>query len=154
MIWIRNVAEIMGHPDTDNTVFDTVIGFAQDIGMVTVPIHKEQNGYVMNSMLLPLLSSASELYVKGVSDYKSIDKTWMITMQVAMGPFGVMDMIGIETIYHVLSLWGVELKNQHMLDAADTFKKEFIDQGKLGVKTGQGFYSYPHPEYEASEFLK
>jgi len=66
-IWDANVGEVMGHPDTDPEVlhpdtdpevFDRVVEFAREIGMVPIPIHKEQNGYVLNSLLVPLLSAA------------------------------------------------------------------------------------------------
>jgi 3-hydroxyacyl-CoA dehydrogenase len=154
MIWLRNAAEIMGHPKTNKDVFDKVVEFSKAIGMVPIPIHKEQNGYVMNSLLLPLLISASELLEKEVSDYKSIDKTWMITMQVEMGPFGIMDMIGLETIYNVLHMWGNNMKNDQMLASADLIKREYIEKNKIGMKTKEGFYKYPNPEYSQSGFLK
>ncbi len=153
-IWKRNVAEIMGHPGTSPIVFDRVIAFAKEIGMVAIPIHKEQNGYVMNTLLVPLLTAAAELFEKEVSDFESIDKTWMITMQVETGPFGIMDLIGLETIYHVLHMWGETLKNQQMLASAASIKAQFIDKGNLGVKTGKGFYSYPKPAYSLKDFLK
>ena len=60
-------------------------------------IHKEQNGYVLNSLLVPLLSAASNLLINGVADVESIDKTWMITTGVTTGPFGVMDVVGMQT---------------------------------------------------------
>ena len=64
----------MGHPGTSPIIFDRVIAFAKEIGMVAIPIHKEQNGYVMNTLLVPLLTAAAELFEKEVSDFESIDK--------------------------------------------------------------------------------
>jgi 3-hydroxyacyl-CoA dehydrogenase len=53
-IWERNAAEVMGHPGTDPEIYDLVVKFAKAIGMVPILLAKEQNGYVMNSLLIPL----------------------------------------------------------------------------------------------------
>ena len=153
-IWDANVGEVMGHPGTDKEIFNTVIEFAKNIGMVPIPIYKEQNGYVLNSLLIPLLNAAGDLWLKGVADHESIDKTWMISTGVKMGPFGVMDVIGMQTMYNVDMMWGEKLGNQDMLDRAAILKKEYIDKGKMGVSSGEGFYKYPNPAYAEPDFLK
>lgn len=153
-IWDANVGEVMGHEGTDPKIFDRVIEFAKEIGMVPIPIHKEQNGYVLNSLLVPLLNAASNLLMNGVSDAESIDKTWMISTGVQMGPFGVMDIVGMQTIYNIDMLWGEKLKDQSYLDRAAFIKKEYIDKGKMGLSSGEGFYKYPNPRYSDPDFLK
>ena len=153
-IWDANVGEVMGHPGTDPKIFDRVVEFARAIGMVPIPIHKEQNGYVLNSLLVPLLNAAGNLLMNGVTDVESIDKTWMISTGVKMGPFGIMDIIGLQTMYNIDKLRGEKLGDQTMLQRAEHMKKNFIDKGKLGVKTGEGFYKYPNPRYEHPDFLK
>ena len=153
-IWDANVAEIMGHPGTDAVVFDQVVEFARTIGMVPVPIHKEHPGYVLNSLLIPLLSAAGTLYINGVADFDSIDKTWMISTGSKMGPFGVMDIIGLQTIYDIEMLLGEKFSDKAMLARAEFYKNNFIDKGKIGVKSGEGFYKYPDPAYSDPGFLK
>lgn len=137
----------MGHPGTDSAIFDRVVEFAKEIGMVPIPIHKEQNGYVLNSLLVPLLSAAANLMVNGVSDFESIDKTWMISTGTKIGPFGIMDTIGMQTMYNIDILWGEKLGDQSMLDRAAIIKKEYIEKGKMGVSSGEGFYIYPNPRF-------
>lgn len=154
LIWDANISEIMGHEGTDPKTFDQVVAFSREIGMVPIPIHKEQNGYVLNSMLSPFLTAAMNLLVNGVSDHESIDKTWMITSKATTGPFGTMDIIGMHTIYNVTQLWGEKTANQSLLDNAAFIKKEYIDKGKLGKNAGEGFYTYPNPRYEDADFLK
>jgi 3-hydroxyacyl-CoA dehydrogenase len=66
-IWNNNIAEVMGHPGTAPEVFKTVTQFASDIGMVPIEIHKEQPGYVLNSLLVPFLAAAGQLLVKGIA---------------------------------------------------------------------------------------
>lgn len=153
-IWDANVGEVMGHPDTDPKVFDRVVEFAKEIGMVPIPIHKEQNGYVLNSLLVPLLSAATNLMINGVSDFESIDKTWMISSGAKIGPFGIMDTVGMQTIYNIDMLWGEKLGDQSMLDRAAFIKKEYIEKGKMGISSGEGFYTYPNPSFEDEHFLK
>ncbi|WP_455199400.1 3-hydroxyacyl-CoA dehydrogenase [Kaarinaea lacus] len=153
-IWDANVAEVMGHPGTDAVVFEQVVEFARAIGMVPVPIHKEHPGYVLNSLLIPFLSAAGSLFVTGVTDFESIDKTWMIATGGRMGPFGMMDIIGMQTIYDIELLLGKKLDDKAMLARAEFFKSNFIDKGKLGVKSGEGFYKYPNPAYSTPGFLK
>ena len=153
-IWDANVGEVMGHAGTNPVIFNRVVEFAREIGMVPIPIHKEQNGYVLNSLLVPLLSAAGNLFFNGVADVESIDKTWMISTGVKMGPFGVMDIIGMETMYNIDKLWGEKLGDETMLARAEMIKANYIDKGKMGVSTGEGFYKYPNPSYEDSDFLK
>ena len=154
VIWDANIAEVMGHAGTDAAVFEQVIEFARSIGMVPVPIHKEHHGYVLNSLLVPLLSAAGTLYTQGVADFQSIDKTWMISTGSKMGPFGIMDVIGMQTIYDIEMLLGKKFNDKAMLARAELFKSNFIDKGKLGVKSGEGFYKYPDPAYRDPGFLK
>jgi len=70
-----------------------------------------------------------------------------------MGPFGVMDMVGMQTMYNVDILWGEKLGDQAMLARAAFIKQNYIDKGKMGVSSGEGFYKYPNPRYEEPDFL-
>jgi 3-hydroxyacyl-CoA dehydrogenase len=153
-VWEANVGEVMMHAGTDSKYFDLVIGFAKTIGLVPIPIYKEQSGYVLNSMLVPLLTIAQDLYFDGVSDFESIDKTWMISTGAKFGPFGVIDLVGMQTVYNIAIMNGTRLNNKKMLDRAKRIKTEFIDKGKLGISTGEGYYKYPNPKYQDPAFLK
>ncbi len=72
-IWKNNTAEIMAQPKTDGKYFDIIMQFAKDIRMVALPVKKEKSGYLLNSMLVPLLCSGMDLFVNGISDPESID---------------------------------------------------------------------------------
>ncbi|CAB3959042.1 3-hydroxybutyryl-CoA dehydrogenase [Achromobacter ruhlandii] len=136
-IWLHNVAEVMGHAGTDPEVFSTLVRFANDIGMVPVEIHKEKAGYVLNSLLVPLMSAASELLVDGIAEHEAIDRTWKIATGSPRGPFEIYDIVGLGTAYHVSLAGGP--KQQAF---ARLIKERYIDHGKLGVETGEGFYRY------------
>ena len=138
MIWKLNTAEIMGTPDTDPAVFDTVVAFASQIGMVPIPIHKEKAGYVLNSLLVPWLNAAADLAAGGYAEPEDVDKVWHIATGAPLGPFQIYDIIGLKTPYNILSHG-----DAHEQKLAAWLKENYIDKGKLGVASGAGFYTYP-----------
>ena len=152
-VWDANIGEVMGHPGTDTAVFERVLAFAGEIGLVPIPIRKEHRGYIINSLLVPWCTAALELLVRGVSDLQSIDRTWMITMQSGMGPCGMMDRMGLGVVYHVAKLLGETTPNTQALESARYLDEHFIQNGHLGVASGQGFYRYPNPAFEQPGFV-
>jgi len=153
-VWDANIGEVMMHKNTDEKYFDIVIEFAKNIGMVPIPIKKEQAGYVLNTLLVPLLTAGQNLFFNGIADYESIDKTWMISTGAPVGPFGIIDMIGLQTVYNIALMNGKRTNNKQILERANIIKKDWIDKGKLGLATGEGFYKYPNPRYKDPDFLK
>ena len=153
-IWDNNVGEIMMHEGTDKKYFDIIKKFAIEIGMVPIPINKEQPGYVLNTLLVPLLESALTLYFNGVSDHETIDKTWMISTGSAIGPCGIIDMGGMQTLYNVGLMRGKATGNEQLIKNTTRLKEDFIDKGKMGENTLEGFYKYPNPSYLDPNFLK
>ncbi|KQM81344.1 3-hydroxyacyl-CoA dehydrogenase [Agromyces sp. Leaf222] len=137
-VWAHNTAEVMGTEATNPEVYATVVDFAAKIGMVPIEIKKEKAGYLLNSLLVPFLSAAGELLVDGIAEPDAIDKTWRIGTGAPMGPFQIYDIVGLTTAYNISKAGGP--KQQAF---ADLIKERYIDQGKLGVATGEGFYTYP-----------
>ena len=137
-IWAQNIAEVMGTADTDPAVFDAVVGFARESGLEPVEIRKEKAGYVLNSLLVPLLNAAAGLLLQGVADPQTIDKTWRIATGAPSGPFQIFDVVGLTTAYNISSS-SPDAGSQAF---AAYLKENYIDHGKLGVATGEGFYRY------------
>ena len=152
-IWVHNTAEIMGHPGTDPDVFAAVAAFAKGMGMIVLPLKKEQPGYILNSLLIPMLTAALELLVRDVADIETIDKTWMVATGTKMGPFAILDVVGITTAYNINKNMAQATKDPLHQMITDYLKIHFIDLGKLGAATGQGFYTYPNPAYAKAGFL-
>lgn len=154
LIWALNVAEVMAHPGTAADTLTQITEFAIEIGMVPIPVHREQHGYVLNTWLVPLLNAAQTLVTNGVSTPEDVDRTYMIVNRGApRGPMGTLDVIGMKTVYDVLAYWGVHNDDEQMLANAAYLKENFVDQGKLGLQSGQGYYSYPEPAYADPDFL-
>jgi len=152
-VWDSNIGEVMGHPGTDPAVFERLLIFAAEIGLVPIPIRKEQNGYIVNSLIVPWCTAALNLLVRGVSDFESIDRTWMIALQSGMGPCGMMDRMGLGVVHHVAKLVGETTPNAKALDYAGYIDEHFIQKGRLGVASGEGFYRYPNPAYAQPGFM-
>lgn len=150
-IWKNNTAEIMGTKWTDQSVYDEVVEFAQGIGMIPIKLKKEQPGYVLNTLLVPLLDAAQMLLAKGVADIETVDKTWMLATKAPFGPFGILDIVGLKTAYDITS--NAAQNDPEYEELADMIKNDYIDKGKMGVSTGEGFYKYPNPAYLDPDFL-
>ncbi|SDS24323.1 3-hydroxybutyryl-CoA dehydrogenase [Polaribacter sp. KT25b] len=153
-IWIHNTAEIMGHSTTDPKVFKDIVAFAKSINMLALPLKKEQPGYILNSLLVPLLSAATNLLVNEIADSEIIDKTWMKATGAPLGPFGILDVVGITTAYNINKMAAENTKDELKIKTAKYLKENFIDKNKLGVSTGEGFYKYPNPVFKKSDFLE
>lgn len=151
-IWTNNTAEVMAQAQTDSKYFDEIIQFANDIRMAALPVMKEKNGYLLNSMLVPFLLSGLDLYVNGVSDPESIDKAWKLGTGAPRGPFEIFDVVGINTAYHIVmqyqkvpGLISPLLKKMLMpynFKGMEKVLKKYLDEGKLGRSSGEGFYKY------------
>lgn len=152
-IWKLNIAEIMRHERTSPEVFDEVVQFAKDIAMVPIPLHKEQPGYVLNTLLVPFLKAAMQLAVDGVADPKVVDKTWMISTGAPIGPFAFLDIIGPNTPYNLYKAWGDD-GDEISARVARWIKSEYLDKDRMGTANGKGVYDYPDPAYQAPDFLK
>ncbi|MET7782148.1 MULTISPECIES: 3-hydroxyacyl-CoA dehydrogenase [Streptomyces] len=152
-IWAMNFAEIMAHPGTSAQTLTEVTAFAVEIGMLPIPVRKEQNGYVVNTWLVPFLNAAQTLVTNGVATPEDVDRTFLYT-GAKFGPLGMMDVIGMKTVHDVLSHWGRENDDAQMSANADYIKKNFLDRGRLGLQTSKGYYDYPDPAYQRPGFLE
>lgn len=141
-IWKNNTAEVMGHPGTDPDVYNAVVAFAGEIGMVALQLHKEQPGYILNSMLVPFLSAAQGLWANGVSDPETIDLTWQLATGAPAGPFKILDIVGLETAYNINQMKPAAQEEGTTENRIGKLLKEKIDKGETGVNAGKGFYKY------------
>ena len=148
----NNIVDLMPHPGTDPEVTELVHDFAVSIGQIVITLRREHSGYVFNSMLSSLISSALTLASGKVATVEDIDRSWMGVMHTPMGPFGIMDQIGLSTVWTVTDYWAKKTGDAQAQANAD-YLKQYVDRGHLGFKTGQGFYAYPDPAYTDQNFL-
>ena len=129
-----------------------MIEFAESIRMIPLAANGEKSGYILNSMLVPFLLSAMDLLANGIADPETIDKAWTLGTGAPHGPFRIIDVVGLETARYIV------LQYQKVTDIFDPLLKKmmlpynydgmlkilnkYIEEGKLGKSTGEGFYKY------------
>lgn len=143
-IWKNNIVEVMRHDKTSEYAFNEVIDFAKSIRMIPLPLNKEKSGYLLNSMLIPLLFSGLDLLVNGISDVKSIDTAWKRGTGSPKGPFEILDTVGLKTAYNIVLMY-VKIPKflaPYNFKRMESLLKKYIEEGKLGKSSGEGFYKY------------
>ena len=149
---ISKIVDVMPHPGTSSQTTDLVREFAESMGQIPIVLTKENNGYVFNNMLMALIGSALSLAARGVTTIQEIDRSWMGVMHTQVGPFGIMDSIGLDTCFKVTDYWANK-RNDRQAKANAAFLKGYLDQNRCGIKTGQGFYTYPNPTFAQPDFM-
>ena len=138
----ETVADIVGCQQTSAQVLESLAEFSRRIGQYPLMLRNEHPGYVFNWLLQAVLKAALELVANDVVDAADVDRSWKSVTGMPLGPFGMMDQIGIDVVDQVLSnaRWAppLSVSDQQLLDVI----RPLIQQGKLGVKSGAGFYDY------------
>lgn len=153
-VWLSNVVDVMPHPGTAPETIDLLEAFARRIGQIPIVLHKENHSFVFNNMLNAIIREALTLTANAVTSIENVDRAWMGVMKMPIGPFGIIDQIGIDTVYHITAYWAGRLTFDQQLRANAEFLKPYVDKGWLGKKGGRGFYTYPHPAFEQPGFVE
>jgi 3-hydroxybutyryl-CoA dehydrogenase len=147
-VFTARVVDIMPHPGTDPELIPVLFDFGKKLNQVPVLVKKESPGYIFNFMLMALIGAAGRLKTKDIGSIEDIDKSWMVNFNMPMGPFGILDTIGLDTAWHV-----TKDRDDGASESFATLLKSYVDQGKLGEKSGEGFYKYPNPAFKDTKFL-
>ena len=151
-IWKNNIAEVMAQSKTDEKYFNEIIEFAKSINMIPLAAKEEKAGYLLNSMLVPFLLSAMDMLANGISTAEDIDKAWTLGTGAPKGPFQIIDTVGLETAKNIVqqyqkvpNIFDPLLKKMMLpynFDGMLKILNEYIEQGKMGKASGEGFYKY------------
>jgi 3-hydroxybutyryl-CoA dehydrogenase len=146
-VFTARVVDIMPHSSTDPKLIPLLYKFGESLNQVPVLVKKESPGYIFNFMLMALIGAAGKLKTHDIGSIEDIDKSWMVNFNMPMGPFGILDNVGLDTAWRVTK----DRPDSSSKSFAE-FLKSYIDQGKLGEKSGEGFYKYPNPAYKNPDF--
>jgi 3-hydroxybutyryl-CoA dehydrogenase len=144
--------EVMGHAQTSEEAIAAVEAFLKSIGMVPLRTKREIMGYAFNRTWRAIKRETLHLVAGGYADFEDLDRAWMLLFGTPWGPFGLMDEIGLDVVR--------DIEMQYYLDSGEerdkppAFLDEWIDQGRLGIKSGWGFYTYPDPAYKRPGWLR
>jgi 3-hydroxybutyryl-CoA dehydrogenase len=153
-VWESNAVDIMPHPGTSEETVAVLRDFAKRIGQIPICLKKENRGYVFNAIYSAWNRAALGLASSGVATVDDIDRACMAVAKLPRGPFGTMDRIGLDTVWEITDYWAKKAFFLADLRRNANFLRKYVDRGHLGVKSGQGFYTYPNPDFERPGFLE
>ncbi len=148
-VFWANVVDIMPHPTTDQAIVDLLFDMGRRLNQTPVLVKKENSGYIFNAMLMAVLGAAGFLRMQDVASIYDIDRSWMGNFKMEIGPFGIMDTVGLDTAWHI-----IKARKDPKSVAFAALLETYVKSGKLGVKTGEGFYSYPKPKFKEEGFVQ
>lgn len=133
--------EVVPHPGTAPDTVDRMVSFVESLGKTPVRLKQEIPGFVANRLLGALRREALELYEAGIADFQDIDVAARTALGHPMGPFELMDLVGIDVV-HLIRLAEYEQTGDPASLPAASIKEKY-EAGDFGRKTGRGWYEYP-----------
>lgn len=147
-----NIVDIMGGTKTSPEIIEIAKDFVRSLNCIPLTVKKEILGFCFNSVWRAIKKQTLYMWAEGFVDFRDIDRAWMVFTQMNQGPFGLMDLVGLDVVYDIEISYYNDSKDPR--DFPPLALKEKIARGELGVKTGKGFYTYPNPEYAQPDFLQ
>jgi len=134
------LVEVVRGEETSQLAYDSLFRFCQRLGKTPVKC-KDSPGFIVNRLLVPYLADAMRLAESGDAEVKDIDTAMRLGTGHPMGPFELMDYIGLDTMKFILDGWHQRMPQDHRFTPCPNLEK-LVGAGKLGRKTGEGFHRY------------
>jgi len=151
-VWQRPMVELMRGSATSDETMDRARQFGRTIGMTPLLVRKESTGFIFNRVWRAIKKECLHLVDDGVASHEDVDRAWMIAIGGPAGPFGLMDMVGLDVVRDIEMVYYRESGDEK--DVPPKLLLDKIARGELGIKTGRGFYTYPNPAFQAPGWLK
>jgi 3-hydroxybutyryl-CoA dehydrogenase len=139
---LMKLVEVVGTITTAPAVLDEAMKFAESIGKVPIRT-SDRSGFIVNRLLVPYLLDAIRALEEGVGGVEDIDKGMKLGCGYPMGPFTLLDFVGLETTYYIANIMFEEFRERRF--APPPLLKRLVLAGHHGKKTGKGFYDYSDP---------
>ncbi len=136
----NRLVDVMGHAGTLPAAVTAIAELTRRLGHEPLVIAKEHREYVFNSMLIAVLTAAQELAIDEVASIEDIDRAWRTATGMELGPFGIMDVIGLDTVARIVDVALQQNPNDKRLRRLLAWMKPRLARSELGVKTGKGFH--------------
>jgi 3-hydroxybutyryl-CoA dehydrogenase len=136
---VMKLVEVIRALTTSDETYQRVFAFAQSLGKepITAP---DKPGFIVNRLLVPYLLDSIRSYEHGLGTVEDIDKGMKLGCGYPMGPFTLLDFVGLDTTYYIANIMFVEYREPAY--APPPLLKRMVLAGRLGRKSGQGFYKY------------
>lgn len=146
------LVDIMAGSKTTAETIETAKSWVESLECVPVIVKKPIMGYLGNRLWRVVKREALMLWSGGYGEFRDIDRSWMLQFRLNLGPFAMMDVVGLDVIYAIEMAYYDETGDPR--DKPPPALKEMIERGDLGLKTGRGFYDWSNPEFLKPDFLK
>jgi 3-hydroxybutyryl-CoA dehydrogenase len=139
---LMKLVEVVRTIATADEVYQTAYEFGKKLGKVPVRT-SDKTGFIVNRLLVPYLLDAIRAYEEGVGSIEDIDNAMKLGCGYPMGPFTLLDFVGLDTTYYITQVMYDEFKERRF--ASPPLLKRLVMAGWYGKKTGKGFYDYSDP---------
>lgn len=137
---MMKLLEVIRTSDTSDTTFNKMMEWGKTMGKTCITC-KDTPGFVVNRLLVPYMSEAARLLDRGDASARDIDIAMKLGAGYPMGPFELCDYVGLDTVKFILDGWHKKFPDNPLFNPVDCIEK-LVSQGKLGIKSGEGFYPY------------
>jgi 3-hydroxybutyryl-CoA dehydrogenase len=139
---LMKLVEVVRTIATSEKAFETAYEFAKSLGKVPVRT-SDKTGFIVNRLLVPYMLDAIRAYEEGVGSIPDIDNAMKLGCGYPMGPFTLLDFVGLDTTYYITQVMFDEFRERRF--ASPPLLKRLVMAGWYGRKTGKGFYDYADP---------
>jgi 3-hydroxybutyryl-CoA dehydrogenase len=136
---VMKLVEVVRTLLTDDAVYDAVFELCRSLGKEPIAC-RDNSGFIVNRLLVPYLLDAVRAYEEGVGSLEDIDKGMQLGTGYPMGPFALLDFVGLDTTYYIAEIMFDEYREKRF--APPPLLKQMVQAGRLGKKSGRGFYDY------------
>jgi 3-hydroxybutyryl-CoA dehydrogenase len=145
---LMKLVEVVRTIATAEDVYETAYDFGKRVGKVPVRT-SDKSGFIVNRLLVPYLLDAVRAYEEGVGSIADIDQAMKLGCGYPMGPFTLLDFVGLDTTYYITHVMFDEFKERRF--ASPPLLKRMVLAGWYGRKSGKGFYDYKDPQKPAAQ---
>ncbi|XP_034749898.1 hydroxyacyl-coenzyme A dehydrogenase, mitochondrial [Etheostoma cragini] len=137
---VMKLVEVIATSATSQETFDSLLNFSKKLGKTSVSC-KDTPGFIVNRLLLPYIMEVIRMYERGDGSKEDIDIAMKLGCGYPMGPFELADYVGLDTIKFIMDGWSAANPDNPVFAQSELLTK-LVAEGKLGKKTGEGFYKY------------
>jgi 3-hydroxybutyryl-CoA dehydrogenase len=135
-----NAVDLMSDGQTDRGLLDSLLTILPEFGVHPFEARKECTGFIFNRIWAAIKRESLAVVAEGVARPEDVDGMFKVNWRVPAGPFQMMDLVGLDVVLDIENHYAEEFP--HLPKSVRDLLQSYVDAGKLGVKTGEGFYTY------------